>query len=274
MKKFIIVLLAVFLTFGLAACGGKESSVEGKNVTESENKNNQENENDDTTESGDDNASKSENNGVATENEDNADSSKTPEEDENRDNETDTLAEDEINDDEANGTEGEEQGNESIDVNKNLFGVEITLPASMFELSGQSVDEIIADAKADGIDDVIINSDGSVTYKMSKAKHDEKMEELRTGFIETVDELTNGDFVSIKDVTYNKNFSEFTLVVDRASYESSFDIFATFALGFTGMFYQLFDGENPDNIKVTIQIKDVNSGEVFDTVVYPDEMGI
>lgn len=160
--------------------------------------------------------------------------------------------------------------NQSVEVDKGLLNVEITLPASFFE-EEEDHDQMIADAKADGVKDVIVNDDGSLTYKMSKAKHKEMLAEMKTGLLETVDEIKDGeDFESIKDVKHNKSFSEFTLVVEQEMFEDSFDAFATMGIGMSAMLYQLFTGVSVDEYKVTIDIQAEESGEVIDTVVYPD----
>ncbi|MCV9886702.1 hypothetical protein [Metabacillus halosaccharovorans] len=165
----------------------------------------------------------------------------------------------------------EQTEDESVDVKKGLLNVEVTLPASMFE--GEDIDTVIADAKKEGVKEVTKNEDGSLTYKMSKAKHKEMMEELKTGILETIEETKNSeDYVSIKDITHNDSFSEFTLVVEKSAYEDSMDGFAAFGLGISGMYYQLYNGVDPDDYKVTIFLKDEASQEVFDEIVYPDDL--
>lgn len=162
-----------------------------------------------------------------------------------------------------------ETKSEKIEVEKGLLNVEITLPASMFE--GQDLDTVISEAKKDGVDEITKNDDGSLTYKMSKARHTEMMNEMKDSVLEAIEETkTSGDFASIKDVTYNKDFSEFTMIVDKEKFQNSFDGFAAMGFGLQGMYYQLFNGVNSNNYKVTINIKDEASGEVLDTVVYPD----
>jgi len=163
-----------------------------------------------------------------------------------------------------------EDKNESVEVDKGLLNVEVTLPASLFE--GEDVDNSIAEAEKDGIE-VKKNEDGSLTYKMSKSKHKEMMKELETGLIESVEEMKNSeDFVSIQDVTYNKSFSEFTMLVDKAAYENSFDGFAAFGLALSGMYYQLFDGVDPKEYEVKIFLKDAATDEIFNETVYPEAL--
>ncbi|WP_214484024.1 hypothetical protein [Bacillus sp. SM2101] len=160
---------------------------------------------------------------------------------------------------------------ESIEVDKGLLNVEVTLPNSFFE--GENMDSITAQAKEDGIKDVIQNDDGTITYVMSKSKHKEMMDEIKDSILTTVEDYkNNGDFPSIKDVIHNDSFSEFTLVVDQEKYENSFDSFAQLGLGMSGMYYQLFNGVDPQNYVVTIFVKNDATGDLFKTVVYPDAL--
>jgi hypothetical protein len=162
----------------------------------------------------------------------------------------------------------QEPTNESVEVDKGLLNVEVTLPASMFE--GEDVDASIAEVEKEGVK-ATKNEDGSVTYKMSKSKHKEMMQELESGIIESVEDMKNNtDFVSIQEITYNKSFSEFTMVVDQATYENSMDSFVIFGLGVSGMYYQLFNGADEDDYRVKIIVKDQATDEVFEEVVYPD----
>ncbi|MEK4628110.1 hypothetical protein MKZ17_07875 [Solibacillus sp. FSL R7-0682] len=162
--------------------------------------------------------------------------------------------------------DAENEKNESIEVDKGLLNVEIVLPASMFE--GQDIDTVISEAKSEGVDEIKKNDDGSLTYKMSKSKHKEMMEEMKSSVLESIEETkTSQDFNSIKDVTYNKDFSEFNLIVDKVAFQDSFDGFAAMGLGMSGIYYQVFNGADP---KTTVVIKDEATGGVIDTIVYPD----
>ncbi|WHY77832.1 hypothetical protein QNH20_01235 [Neobacillus sp. WH10] len=165
----------------------------------------------------------------------------------------------------------EEKKNEAVSVDKGLLNVELTLPASLFE--GEDIDTVIANAKKDGVKEVTKNEDGSLTYKMSKSEHKEMMKELETNIKDSIEETkTSGDFASIKDITHNDSFSEFTLLVDKAAYENSMDGFAALGYGMSGMMYQMFNGSDADSTKVTIFIKDEATQETIDEMVYPDDL--
>lgn len=182
------------------------------------------------------------------------------------------------NDDTANSSEkgtetakasaSDEEG--GVEVDKNLLSVEVSLPASFFE--GQSAEDIVADAKEEGIE-VTANDDGSYTYKMSKSEHKKLMDEMSNELDKsTADMVSSGDYPSIKDISYNKDFTKFTMVVEKEAYENSMDGFASLGLGMAGMMYQLFDGADPDDYSVSISVEDEASGEVISEVVYPDAM--
>ncbi|MFB1099387.1 hypothetical protein [Terribacillus sp. JSM ZJ617] len=157
-----------------------------------------------------------------------------------------------------------------VKVDKNLLSVEVSLPASFFE--GQSAEDVIADAKEEGIE-VTANDDGSYTYKMSKSEHKKLMDEMSAELDKSTAEMvSSGDYPSIKDISYNKDFSAFTMVVDKEAYENSMDGFASLGLGMSGMMYQLFNGADPDEYSITISIEDEASGEVIGETVYPDAM--
>jgi len=165
-----------------------------------------------------------------------------------------------------------EPSSDSIDVEKGLFDVTVTLPASMVEL--EDAETLIKDAKEKGIKEVVINSDGSVTYKMSSTVHKQVMQELREDFNRAVEDLKcGGDFISISDVRCNRDLTAITMVVEREVFENSLDVFAVFGLGFAAMHYQLFDGVKAEKIKVTINIEDAATGELIQAIVYPDVLG-
>jgi len=172
---------------------------------------------------------------------------------------------------EGNKETTEQSQNENIEVDKGLLNVEITLPADMFE--GEDIEQVIADAKEDGVKEVIQNEDGSLTYKMSKAKHKEMMKEMETSINETIEDMkTSEEYPSIKDITHNKDFTEFTVIVNKSEFENGWDGFAVFGLGISGAYYQLFNGVSEEDYKITISLQDEATGEVFDKTVYPDDL--
>jgi hypothetical protein len=148
---------------------------------------------------------------------------------------------------------------------------EITLPADMFE--GEDPSEIIKAAKEDGVSQVIRNADGSYTYKIPKAVYNAILKKAEDSILGAVNELKSGRaFKSIKGASYNKDFTEFTLVVDRKAFESSLDTMAVLALGVNAASYHLFGGVPENKLKISIRLKDQATNTVFKTLVYPDAL--
>ncbi|RKN86379.1 hypothetical protein D7M11_03555 [Paenibacillus ginsengarvi] len=171
----------------------------------------------------------------------------------------------------AESNTGSKEESQKINVDKGLLDVEVTLPASFF--NGQDLDQVIEKAKTDGVKEAKKNADGSVTYKMSKAKHAEMMKNFEDAIVKMVDDLKSGkDFKSIKAVDVTKKYSEFTVTVDKNAFENSFDAIGLLGVGMSSMFYQSFNGVASDKMKTTIQLKDQATGTVFKTIVYPDDL--
>ncbi|WP_173918680.1 hypothetical protein [Halobacillus sp. Marseille-Q1614] len=167
--------------------------------------------------------------------------------------------------------EANKEKDESVAVDKGLMNVEVTLPASMLE--GENIEDLKDKAEEKGIKEVTQHEDGTVTYKMSKSTHKELMNELETSLKDTIKETKNSeDYISIKDITHNHDFSAFTMVVNQSDYENSMDGFAALTLGIAGMMYQLYDGADTDKYSVTITVEDEGTGETIDEVVYPDAL--
>ena len=163
----------------------------------------------------------------------------------------------------------QEEDEDAIEVDKGLLNVEITLPEMFFE--DENMDEMIEEAKEEGIKDVTQNEDGTVTFKMSKKDHKEMLRELEENVKETVEDIKNDEeFASIVDVTYNKSFTEFTIIADREGFENSFDGFAILGVGMSGTFYQLFSGEDMQTSEVTVFVEDEATGEVFEEITYTE----
>ena len=173
----------------------------------------------------------------------------------------------ESNEEQAEDDEGQDVA--EVEVDKNLLSVEINIPANMVE----DIEKTIAEGEEEGFE-ITENEDGSLTYKMSKSKHKELMAEMRANFEETFDEFTTSeDFPSIQEIQPNKDFTEFTMVVDRDLFEEGMDFFATISLGVAGGMYMVFDGQTPsDDFNILIDLEDADTGEVFDTVKFPDDL--
>lgn len=153
----------------------------------------------------------------------------------------------------------------SIDTDEKLLTVDITLPASFFE--GEEDFDADAYAAEQGFTKAVVNADGSVTITMTKAKHKELIDEMTAELDASFAELVGGENTSyIKDITHSEDFSSVEIKVDRAAYESAFDL-TPMTIGFSTMMFQAFlEMEH----HCEISIVDASNGDIINTVVYPD----
>ena len=184
--------------------------------------------------------------------------------------------------------------NDQMEIDKKLLTVEITIPASMFsdgtdaesenesaeagleagETEDKTPEEYCEEMRGeDGVLDAHTNAaDGSVTLIMTKAKHQETMDEMKASIEESLAEgREENNYPSIKEELYNDDLTEFTIKVNREQFEGSFDAFSVLQYGFVGCYYQIFDGVKEP--KVTIEYVDVDTGEQIISVVFPDDIG-
>ena len=158
----------------------------------------------------------------------------------------------------------------SLKVEKGMLIVHITIPASFF--IGITEEEIIAKAKENGVIETVVNKDGSVTYTMSKLKYEEMMKEMGDSVVSTIDEIVNsGDYTSIKEISYNEDFTEFDVKVNRQQYKAGFDGFDIFGLVIFSTYYSVFDGKSEEELQIVFNMIDETTGEIYYTAIYPDD---
>ena len=158
-----------------------------------------------------------------------------------------------------------------IEVDRGLFSVEITFPAD-FLGEDDPVEFTDGIAAEQGIEwgEQTVNPDGSVTVKMSRGEHEQLMDGLRDAFDESLGAMPS-NYESVQSATANRDYDEFDIVVDRAAFESSFDGFVSFEILLTAGIFGIFNGDDPDNARLEIRFADAATGEVFDTLIAPDD---
>lgn len=169
----------------------------------------------------------------------------------------------------ASGAPAETPGG-GVQVDEGLLAVEITLPASFFEDTDMTAFDPDQYAEKQGFVSAVLNDDGSVTVKMSKAKHNELLAALTKQCDESFSAMVRAeDSPYIKAITHTDDFSVITAQVDRATYEAEVINFTPFILGMSGMMYQAFTKGSP---RIEIIIKDADTGDTITSSVYPDDM--
>lgn len=159
----------------------------------------------------------------------------------------------------------------SIEVDKNLLTVDITLPASMFEDFGGLDDLDLEKYKAEnGFINAVKNNDGSLTVTMTKSQHKEVMSEMAESVKNKFSELVaDKDTPYLKSIAHTDDFKKITVRVERAGYENAFFDITPFVIGFSVNMYQVFAGEE---FKVEIVVCDDANGDEIETIIYPDDV--
>ncbi len=153
-----------------------------------------------------------------------------------------------------------------VEVDKGLLVNTITMPASFFE--DMTEDEINANAEEAGYQSYEINSDGSVTYTMTKAKHKEKLEEFASIINESIDSLLSGDedtkVDSFTKIEHNKNYSQIDIYVNKDEY-TTWDMMYAISFYIQGAYYQSFEGASSEDIDVVVNFIDDKTDDTIDS---------
>jgi hypothetical protein len=159
---------------------------------------------------------------------------------------------------------------DGISVDKNLFSVDVTIPASFYEDQKLSQAELDADAAKQGYGKAKLNSDGSVSFRMSKAQHKAALAEMKKSMDDYIQDSVNESPKIFKKISYNSNMTEFNISVDKANFEDDFAAgFIGLGIAFQASFYQMFNGTQTP--KTELKLIDATTGKVFDTQSWPEK---
>ncbi len=147
-----------------------------------------------------------------------------------------------------------------IEVDEGLLTVTITVPAEFAgeDVSQESIDEAV---KEKGYISGTVNEDGSVTYVMTKARHNDLMKELSDGFDEALQDMVDSDeYPRFKAITHNEDFTDFTISYDGEEL-GLVDTLSVLVFYYEGGLYGVFNGERADNVHVAF--KNADTGEII-----------
>ena len=169
----------------------------------------------------------------------------------------------------GNNSETSSDNSSTVKVNEGLLHNKVTIPATFFE--DTSEDEIKAAAEEAGFQSYKINSDGSVTYTMTKAKHQEMLNEYAASINEYIDGLLNGDeetkVEGFSNIESNDDYSQINIYVDKDTY-TIWDMMYALSFYIQGGYYQMFSGVSPENVDVEVNFIDNVSGDIIDSGSY------
>lgn len=149
----------------------------------------------------------------------------------------------------------------NVDVDKRLFSVTLTVPKDFVGETTQT--ELDAVAKERGYKSATLNSDGSVTYVMSKAQHRELVDSVAESIDESIAEMIgSSEYPNIVDIRANADYTNYT-VVTKSVEVNLVDSFVALGLYTFGGMYGVFSGDRVDNVH--IDFVNADSGEIIGT---------
>ena len=152
--------------------------------------------------------------------------------------------------------------NETIEVEKEIFDVIITIPANLAgEVNQQDLDEMAQEGIAKS---VTLNEDGSVTYEMSKRQHKQLLEELATQLKTDLDEMIESeDFPNVTKIETNKDFTSFKVTTKNEEVDMS-EGFMCFGFMIYSAMYNAFAGNADNDFEVKVKYYNADSGKIID----------
>ena len=135
-----------------------------------------------------------------------------------------------------------------IEVEENLFNVEITLPSDF--VGDATQDELDAAAEEVGVHSITLNEDGSATYVMSKKQHEQLLAETADSINQSLEKMVGSEETpNITAVTAKDDFTHFTVTTTSTELGLS-ESMSVISFYMYGGMYGIFSGHTPDNIHV------------------------
>ena len=146
--------------------------------------------------------------------------------------------------------------------------VSIAFPAEYVRRSEITEEEFIGNFEVlEGFISATLNADGSVTLVITKTEQNRILQGAIILIDETIVDLVEDETTSFSEITYNSNLTEFNMVVNRANFESGWDIFYAEMIGDTALVYHTIYGDFED-VTINVYIIDEDTDEIIDTATF------
>lgn len=149
----------------------------------------------------------------------------------------------------------------NINVEQNLFTVTLNIPKDFVgDTTQEELDNI---GKEKGFHSIKLNNDGSATYVMTQAQHDQMMSEYRNQINGELSKLISSEnYPNFTKIESNNDFTEFIITTKSKELDltESFSVMQFYV--YSGL-YNIFNGTTAEN--VTIIFKNSDTGEIIHT---------
>lgn len=156
----------------------------------------------------------------------------------------------------------ETQKEASIEVDKKILSVDVTLPVALVEEQDVDIETTLEEIRqTDGINKVTLNDNGTVTYNMTKSKHSEMIKSIKDSIDESSDELINDVENSIVKIENSADYTRFDVYVNPKKY-NVFEMFNAIVFYIQGIMYNSFNGNN--DAEIIVKFINNETGEVIE----------
>jgi len=146
-----------------------------------------------------------------------------------------------------------------VNVDKGLFNVTLNIPRDYVgETTQEELDKL---AKEKGFKSITLNSDGSATYVMNKAQHEELLSGIRESINKNLNDMVGSeDYPNITAISANDDFTNFTVTTKNKELDFAETLgIVTFYM--CGGMYAVFSGKEVENVHV--DYVNADSGEII-----------
>lgn len=156
-----------------------------------------------------------------------------------------------------------------VEVDKDLLDVTITVPGDYYTDVEVTQEYLDNECKEKGYISETLNSDGSVSITMSKAKHKELLNELAGEMDKTIEEMVNSTDYSFQKIEYNNDYTKFDVTLN-ADEVGLYESFASITFILSGVTYNMFNGK--ERSKITVNFYNA-SGALIDSNEFEGSFG-
>lgn len=147
-----------------------------------------------------------------------------------------------------------------VEVEENLFSIELTIPADYIGETTQEELNQTADEK--GFKSITLHEDGSATYIMTKKQHEELMDDIAVEIKAGLDEMIASEDYNFTSIEANEDFTNFKITTTSTELNMS-ESFSVMVFYMYGAMYHIFNGTTVDNIH--IDFVNADSGEIINS---------
>ena len=153
----------------------------------------------------------------------------------------------------------EDNGLGGLVVDKSGDTVNITYPGA--EYTGMEAEQVEQLFQAQGAEEVTVNDDGTISVVFTQEGYQSLMDQTKMAIDMSIEQLPTLA-PSVKEVTNNEEYTEFTIMCDGAAYTEA-DSETVLGLVALSAGYQALDGADAESIKVVVDMIDADSEEVL-----------